>query len=210
MDTPPKEKDRRDTRLDGFQHVMGTILVLEKPLLIREIIALLSDIKDKFDVTNFLQHMRSILIPGSTTAFYDATPQVHKSFRDYIMSEHAPPEFRILTENAHFMIARSCIDIIVKAGSQRGNGNEYAIAYWQRHVREAGARCDDERMWMLMGEMMNEGVVGVWKEDGNWSEMFVCVASIGWRLLKVRWKEGQRHLSDDFYGSKEQMSKRWC
>ena len=141
MYKPTKDDDRRATRLDGFKHVIGTILVLEKPLLIHEIIALLSDIpKDKFDVTNFLQQMRSVLIPGTTTSFEYATPQIHKSFRDYIKSERAPPEFRILTRNAHFMIARSCLDIIVKAGSQGGDCNKYAVTYWHRHVRDAEAR----------------------------------------------------------------------
>ena len=208
---PAKDKDRRATRLDGFQHVIGTILVLEKPLPIHEIIALLSDIpKDKFDVANFLQQMRSVLIPGTTTSFYEATPQIHKSFRDYIMSEHAPREFQILSGDAHFMIARCCIDIIVTAGSQGGNGNNYAVTYWHRHLREAGARCDDERMWMLLGEMLNEGVVRVWTKIEQLMHMFACVASVGWKLLKVREKQGERHLSDDLYGSKRQTSKSWC
>ena len=208
---PATNNDRRATRLDGFRHVMGTILMLQRPLTIDEIVTLLSDIpKGKFDVTNFLQQMRSVLIPGTTTSFKDATPQMHKSFRDYIMSEHAPPEFRILTRDAHFMIARRCLDNIVKAGSQGGDGNEYAVTYWHRHMREAGARCDDERMWMLLGEMLNEGVVGVWTKSRNWPDMFVCVASTGWKLLKVRQKQEERHLSDDLYGSKRQMSESWC
>ena len=211
MDTPPKEKDRRATRLGGFQHVIGTILVLRKPLLIHEIIALLSDIpRDKFDVTNFLQQMHSVLIPGTTTSFDYATPQMHKSFRDYIMSKHAPPEFRILTRDAHFIIGKSCLDNIVKVGSQGGNGEEYAVNHWHTHLREAGVRCDDERMWMLLGEMLNEGVVSVWTKNRNWMDMFVCVASTGWKLLKVRQKQGERHLSDNLYDSKRQMSESWC
>ena len=208
---PAKDNDRRATRLDGFQHVMGTILVLEKPLLIHEIVALLSDIpKDKFDVTNFLQQTRSVLIPGTTTSFDYATPQMHKSFRDYIMSERAPPEFRILTRDAHFMIARSCLDIIVKAGSQGGKRNKYAVIYWHGHFDKAGARCDDKKLWMLLGEMLNQGVVSVWTENREWLDMFTCVASTGWKLLKVRQKPGERHLGDDLYGSKRQMSESWC
>ena len=76
-------------------------------------------------------------------------------------------------------------------------------------MRVAGARCDDERMWMLLAEMMNEAVVRVWTKDRNWTDIFVCVASTGWKLLKVRRKEGERHLSDDLYGSKRQMSESW-
>ena len=208
---PTKDNDRRATRLNGFQHVMGTILVIEEPLLIHEIVALLSDIpKDKFDVTHFLQQMRSVLIPGTTMSFNYATPQTHKSFRDYITSERAPPEFRILTRDAHFMIARSCLDIIVKAGSQGCNGNEYAAIYWHRHLDKAGARCDEEGMWTLLGEMLNEGVVGVWTKNREWLDMFACVASTGWKLLKVRQGQGERPLTDDLYGSKRHMSESWC
>ena len=210
-DNDIRAKDRRATRLYGFQHVMGTILVLEEPLLIHQIIALLSDIpKDKFDVTNFLQQMRSVLIPGTTTSFDYATPQMHKSFRDYLMSEHVPSEFRILTGNAHFLIARSCIDVIVKAGSQGGDDTEYAVTYWHIHLDGAGARCDDKRMWMLLGEMLNEGVVGVWTKEGEWVDTFFHVARTGWTLLKVRQKQGERHLTDDLYGSKRQINKGWC
>ena len=188
---PTKDNHERATRLSGFQHVMGTILMLRKPLLIKEIVELLSDIpKDEFDVKLFLEQMRSVLIPGATPSSDDsATPQIHKSFRDYIMSEHAPREFRILTKGAHFMIARSCFHSIVKAESQRGNGNEYAVTNWHRHLHEAEARCDDERMWTLLSEMMNQGVVGVGtKTYWNWTHTFACVASTGWKLLKVRQK----------------------
>ena len=207
---PAKDNDRRATRLDGFQHIMGTILVLREPLLIHEIIALLSDIpKDRFDVTNFLQQMCSVLIPGTTTSFDDATPQMHKSFRDYIMSQHAPHGFQILTEDAHFMIARSCLDNIVKAGSLGGIDNEYAVTYWHRHLNEAGARCDDERMWTLLGEMGNPGVVSVWTKNRGWLYIFTSVGSTGWKLLKVRQKQGERHMCDDLYGSKRQMNTSW-
>ncbi|KAJ7755272.1 hypothetical protein B0H14DRAFT_3512390 [Mycena olivaceomarginata] len=101
----------------AFQHVIGTILVLDEPLTILQIIALLADVpEDEFDVTNFLQQFRSVLIPGTTTSFEEATPQMHKSFRDYIMDGPAPEEFRILTGHAHFVTARSCLEIIVRQG----------------------------------------------------------------------------------------------
>ncbi|KAJ7822873.1 P-loop containing nucleoside triphosphate hydrolase protein [Mycena olivaceomarginata] len=89
---------RHEERLRGFQHVIGTILVLQEPLTIRQITALLAYIPgDDFDVANFLKQFCSVLIPGRTTSFEEATPQMHKSFRDYITSDHAPTEFRIFT-----------------------------------------------------------------------------------------------------------------
>ena len=187
----PKANDRRATRRDGFQHVMGTILVLRRPLIIDEIIALLSDIpKDKFDVKLFLQQMRSVLIPGTTILFLNATPQMHKSFRDYIMGR-APSGFRILTQDAEFKIARSCLDNIVKAGSGRCNVSKYAVTHWYQHLQEAmlkEARCDDEAMWKLLGEMANEGVVGVWMREKSIRDIVLSVAATGYWLLKVRRK----------------------
>jgi hypothetical protein len=56
-------------------------------------------LKIAIDVINFLQQMRSVLIPGTTGSFEQATPKMHKFFRDYIMTERAPPGFRILTRS---------------------------------------------------------------------------------------------------------------
>ncbi|KAJ7465613.1 hypothetical protein FB451DRAFT_1041444 [Mycena latifolia] len=177
---------RRGERLCGFQHVIGTILVLHKPLTIRQIIALLADIqKNKFDVKHFLQQFRSVLIPGMTASFEEATPQMHKSFRDYMMNA-APPEFRILAGEAHFVTARSCLEVIVRAGSRQSNIVwEYSGQHWHRHLRRAveeGATCDDERMWNLCGRMVEKAVVDVWAE--NLMDVFVNVAAAGWGLLK--------------------------
>ncbi|KAF8142831.1 hypothetical protein K438DRAFT_1877298 [Mycena galopus ATCC 62051] len=125
----------RKNQLCGFQHVIGTILVLQEPLSISQIIALLHDIpRDNFDVGHCLQQMRSVLVPGMTTSFEEATPQMHKSFRDYIMDVHAPAEFRILTGHAHFVTARSCLEVIVKAGSQSDVDVKYSVQHWYKHL----------------------------------------------------------------------------
>ncbi|KAJ7465633.1 hypothetical protein FB451DRAFT_1041453 [Mycena latifolia] len=176
---------RRGERLCGFQHVIGTILVLHKPLTIRQIIALSADIqKNKFDVKHFLQQFRSVLIPGMTASFEEATPQMHKSFREYIMNA-APLEFRILAGDAHFVTARSCLEVIVKAESQSNIIWEYSVQHWHRHLRQAveeGATCEDERMWNLFGWMVEKAVVDGW--SGNLMDVFVDVAAAGWGLLK--------------------------
>jgi hypothetical protein len=194
-------KRRHDNRLCGFQHVIGTILVLQNPLGISQIIALLADIpKKNFDVRHFLQQMRSVLIAGTTTSFEEATPQMHKSFRDYIMSGHAPAEFRILTGHAHFVTARRCLEVIVKAGSQSDVVVKYSVQHWYRHLRKAvegSTTWEDERMWNLFEQMVEEAVVGIWA-TGYLIGFFVDVAAAGWGLLKVRSKYGgEREKSDD-------------
>ncbi|KAJ7793549.1 hypothetical protein B0H14DRAFT_139487 [Mycena olivaceomarginata] len=186
VDKPALNEQRRRARLAGFQHVLGTILVLQKPLAISQIIALLADIPmSKLDVRHFLQQLRSVLIPGTTTLFEEATPQVHKSFHDYIMEGRAPAEFRILAGHAHFVTARSCLEVIIKAGSQSDDVVNYSVGHWYRHLRKAveeGVTCEDKRMWNLFGQMVEKAAVDVWKEN-PW-RIFIDLAAVGWELLK--------------------------
>ncbi|KAJ6557465.1 hypothetical protein B0H19DRAFT_1290454 [Mycena capillaripes] len=179
-------KLRRKNRLGGFHHVIGTILVLQEPFTISQIIALLADIpKKNFDVHHFLQQMRSVLIPGTTTSFEEATPQMHKSFRDYIMDGPAPAEFRILTGDAHFVTARSCLEVIVKAESQSDVVLEYSVGHWYKHLRKAvegEITCEDGGMWNLFGQMVEEAVIGIWAK-ADLLDLFVDVAAAGWELL---------------------------
>jgi hypothetical protein len=187
IDGPAQVADWRASQLRGFQHVIGTILVLDEPLTIHQIIALLADIpEDDFDVANFLQRFRSVLIPGSTTLFEEATPQMHKSFRDYIMDGHAPAEFRILMGHAHFVTARSCLEVIVKAGDQSDIHWKYSVGHWHKHLWKAvqgNAPFEDGRMWDLFAEMVEKAVIDIWAR--NSFDVFVDVAAAGWGLLKV-------------------------
>jgi hypothetical protein len=200
IDNPAQDAQLREVRLARFRHIIGTILMLEKPLTIGQIIALLADIpEDEFDVAHFLQLFRSVLIPGTTTSFEGATPQMHKSFCDYIMDGHAPAEFCVLTGHAHFVTARSCLEVIVKGGSQSDVIVGYAVEHWYKHLRKAvegNMAWEDGRMEDLFEQMVEEAVVGIWKGE-SW-RVFLDVAAAGWGLLKVRSKYGgEREKSDD-------------
>ncbi|KAJ6507510.1 hypothetical protein DFH09DRAFT_1199947 [Mycena vulgaris] len=121
-----------------------------------------------------------------TTLFEEATPQMHKSFRDYIMDVHAPAEFCILTGHAHFVTARSCLEVIVKGGSQSDVVVKYSVRHWYEHLRKAvegGMAWEDERMWNLFEEMLGEAVIGIWAAT-NLLDLFMDVATAGWGLLK--------------------------
>ncbi|KAJ7797442.1 hypothetical protein B0H14DRAFT_2389717 [Mycena olivaceomarginata] len=200
IDNLTPDAQLREVQLARFRHIIGTILMLEEPLTIGQLIALLADIpEDEFDVAHFLQQFRSVLIPGMTTSFEGATPQMHKSFRDYIMDGHAPEEFRILTGHAHFVTARSCLAVIVKAGSQSDIVVKYSVQHWYKHLRKAvegSMTWEDGRMENLFEQMVEKAVVNVWKvESGG---VFIDVAAAGWGLLKVRSKYGgERKKSDD-------------
>ncbi|KAF7377358.1 hypothetical protein MSAN_00156800 [Mycena sanguinolenta] len=181
-----QDPEQRENRLRGFRDVIGTILVLYEPLTIGQIIALLSS-QEHFDVENFLcRQFCSVLIPGTSTSFERATPQMHKSFRDYIMNEHAPPQqFWIHMGQAHFVTAKSCLEVIVKGGSQSNAVMKYVVGHWYKHLRQAvdgGATFQDEGIWDLLGSMGKEEVVGGWK--GKALDVFIDVGTVGWRLLE--------------------------
>jgi nucleoside-triphosphatase THEP1 len=182
----------REHRLRRFRHVIGTILVLDQPLTIRQVASLLADIPvAELDVEDFLQQFRSVLIPGTTASYEEATPQMHKSFRDYIMNA-ALAEFRICTCDAQFLTATSCMEVIVKAASQSTEVVGYCVEHWHEHLRKAvetGMTWEGERMWQLFGKMVEDAVVDVWKKH-SWP-VFIAVAAAGWKLLKVSTNYGR-------------------
>jgi hypothetical protein len=112
---------------------------------------------------------------------------MHKSFRDYIIDGHTPKEFCILTGHAHFVTARSCLEVIVKAGGQSDVAVKYSVQHWYKHLRKAveeGMTCEDERMWNLFGKIVEEVEISIWVST-DVMDVFVDVATVGWRLLEV-------------------------
>ncbi|KAJ7714710.1 hypothetical protein B0H14DRAFT_2644362 [Mycena olivaceomarginata] len=105
----------------------------------------------------------------------------HKSFRDYIMDVHAPVEFHVLMGYAHFVTARSCMQVIVKRERQSDVVVKYSVGHWYRHLRravEGGVTDEDERMWELFEQMVEEAVVDIWKVE-SW-QVFIDIAAVGW------------------------------
>jgi hypothetical protein len=48
-------------------------------------------------------------------------------------------------------------------------------------------RCDDERLWQLLGDMVKDKVVNVWKHTASQGMgTFMNVAAAGWFMFKVR------------------------
>ncbi|KAF7333562.1 hypothetical protein MSAN_02415200 [Mycena sanguinolenta] len=184
MEVGAQDPEQRENRLQSFRDVIGTILVLYEPLTIGQIIALSS--QKHFDVKNFLcRQFCSVLIPGTSTSFEEATPQMHKSFRDYIMGEHAPPEFHIHMGQAHFGTAKSCLEVIVGGDSQSDAVLEYSNRHWYKHLRKAvegEATFQDEGIWNLLGMMVEGANAKI--EKGNAVGVFIDVGTVGWRLLE--------------------------
>ena len=131
---------------------------------------------------------------------------MHKSFRDYIMDVRAPAEFCILTGHAHFLTARSCLEVIVKGGIQSDVVVTYSVQHWYKHLRravEGGMTWENERMWNLFEQIVEEAVVSIWATR-NLIGLFVDVAAAGWGLLKVRSKYGRESQVNNDFPAKDQ------
>ncbi|KAJ7831685.1 hypothetical protein B0H14DRAFT_1180397, partial [Mycena olivaceomarginata] len=184
-DQEPLDMQRRDDQLRGFKHVIGTILVLEEPLTIQQIIMLLA----RYTGGEVRCHPLSTAIPqclDSRARLHHSRmqyPRLHKSFRDYIVGDHVPVEFRVGVGPAHLVAANSCLGVIVKEASPK------YCQYWHHHLRKAieeGAT-HDGGVWKLVRQMVEEVDAEVWAEDA-WN-VFLNVATAAWELLE---KNGDR------------------
>ncbi|KAJ7606016.1 hypothetical protein FB45DRAFT_1041748 [Roridomyces roridus] len=126
------------------------------------------------------------------------------------MGVHAPAEFRILTGHAHMVTARSCMEVIVKAGikpdpKQQDAVQQYSVKHWCQHLRKAveeGATLEDKGMQKVFEQMAEDRVVNVWK--GNLGQVVFNVAAAGWGLLEGGTKEDKiKGLSDIVRKTKE-------
>ncbi len=181
------DDSRRANRLKYFRCIIGFIIVRQKPLSIRDITSILNNPKEKFDIENFFQQMRSVLIPGTDTLNTgDDIPQMHKSFRDYICSGHSPKEFQIYEHEAHMVSAKACLSVVVKA-QDSGPAYDYACTQWFRHLeltyKEEPRR--DSDITNMLETLQDSSVRAAWYSKINVLYAFIVLAKVGWVGMKV-------------------------
>lgn len=123
-------------RNDNFERVIGTVMLLRKPLAITAIAELLW--VRAADIVQTLLGIQSILmIPGDD----DQPIQLfHTSLRDYLTSRLRSNNFYIDPPTRHFSIATDCLSIIAvppKEGIFYDGGQKYASLNWCYHLHEA-------------------------------------------------------------------------
>jgi hypothetical protein len=145
--------------LQNFQRVVGTIVILEDLLPVPALAKLLG-LKEE-DVQKTLQHLHSIMAPGSA----NHTPQLyHKSFPDFITNNGRCTDIRFLIDSRehHAWATEICFEVMEKAlhknmldleGLQKFRKNAevlkisskkdaaevvYACMYWATHLSKAG------------------------------------------------------------------------
>ncbi len=173
-------------RLEYFRRIIGCIVVLQQPLSIRDITSILNIPKKEFDIENFFQLMRSVLIPGTDSFTEDDIPRMHKSFRDYICSRHPPKEFQIYEHEAHMVSAKACLSVVVKT-QDSGPAYGYACTQWWRHLeltyQEEPRR--DSDITNMLETLQDSSVRAAWYSKINVWDAFIALAKVGWASMKV-------------------------
>lgn len=115
--TPPEHSKLNHTQfLMGFQIVIGSLAVIQEPLMISTIANLVSsDLKslglDPFDVLGFLNSMSSIFVDGRELMNNESVPQAHKSVFDYLTSDRPHPSLRLSLSDHHTHMTKACFRI---------------------------------------------------------------------------------------------------
>ncbi len=176
----------RATRLKYFPRIIGSIVVRLEPVSIRDITSILNIPEEEFDIENFFQQMRSVLIPGTDSFTEDDIPQMHKSFRDYICSGHSPKEFQIYEHEAHMVSAKACLSVVVIT-QDSGPAYDYACTQWFRHLeltyKEEPRR--DSDITNMLETLQDSSVRAAWYSKINVLYAFIVLAKVGWVGMKV-------------------------
>jgi WD40 repeat protein len=94
--------DGLDTeRSAKMTRVIGFLVILDEPLELAEVDGFLSlDLSPDFDFYRFFELARSLLVPGTDQITPSTIPKMHKSFVDFITSDHAGI-FQVNISNHH-------------------------------------------------------------------------------------------------------------
>lgn len=111
-----------------YHQVVGCLIVLREPLNIGSLRELLGIPASKFDVKNFFERMRSILISGTGRINDNTVPQMHKTFFDFVTSCRANP-YQIDRQFHHALVAASAFRIM--ATELRFNIFDFPSSYFK-------------------------------------------------------------------------------
>jgi NACHT domain len=169
-------------RLEYFRRIIGCIVVRQEPLSIRDITSILNIPEKEFDIENFFEQMRSVLIPGTDSFTEDDIPQMHKSFRDYICSPHSS-EFQIYEHKAHMVLAKACLSVVIKT-QDSGAVYDYACTQWWRHL-ELTYKEEPRRDSDITNTLKTLQESSVWYSKTYVLNPFIALAKVGWAGMKV-------------------------
>jgi hypothetical protein len=97
---------------ERFRRVIGSIVVLRKPLCIADTRNLLelrrTPTSASVDVKHLVRRLRTVLVSGTQAIDGQTVPRLHKSFFEFITSERPDPRFRV-DRNISNELASQCL-----------------------------------------------------------------------------------------------------
>ncbi|KZP10166.1 hypothetical protein FIBSPDRAFT_1051471 [Athelia psychrophila] len=139
-------KDTKDPwRFETFRRIVGCVVTLKEPLPISAISNLLYLRRDAssspVDVINFFRQTRTVLVAGADVVNGETVPRLHKSFFEFITSQHADSQFRVdIQKSSGELTLRSIqqLGYIYKQGVSESARNtpesRYALRFWGSHL----------------------------------------------------------------------------
>ncbi|KZP08962.1 hypothetical protein FIBSPDRAFT_249881 [Athelia psychrophila] len=171
-------------RFETFRRIVGCVAALKEPLPISAISKLLDLRRDAssspVDVIKFFRQIRTVLVAGADAVDGKTVPRLHKSFFEFITSQHADSNFRVDLHNASGELALQSIrqlGYISKQGVSDSAPDtpesRYALRFWGSHLGQAEKvvsglcvlRSSRDFKSGSLGYVMNHYQVQFWEAD---------------------------------------------
>lgn len=180
--------------LQHFHQVVGYLIVLEAAPSIGDLRVFLGVPNTVFDLTNFFEQMRSILIPGLTDITDDTIPGMHSTFRDYITTRSSD-KFCINKREAHLRTTMACLQIVIDDEEQLAFRYAYLLWPYQLNLAitsgDASGWDSNDKLLQLMKILVTDSAVfSRWNEYCSYdNHMLLDICDGGWQLMKVSDKQ---------------------
>jgi hypothetical protein len=100
--------DAKEEEKVRYQRIFGSLAILERPQTITTISSLLGA---TYNVLHYFRRIGSIIVNGLEAVDIQTIPRPHKSFFDWICSNHPEPRFRIDIKVQHKQLSMGCLEI---------------------------------------------------------------------------------------------------
>ncbi|KZP06619.1 hypothetical protein FIBSPDRAFT_939928 [Athelia psychrophila] len=189
-------------RFETFRRIVGCVAALKEPLPISAISKLLDLRRDAFsdhvDVIKFFRQTRTVLVAGADAVDGETIPRLHRSFFEFITSDHADSDFRVNLHNASGELALRSIRQLHYIFEQRASEgapdtpeSRYALRFWGSHLGQAetvvSGLCvlHPSRDFKLqhLADVIDHHDVQFWEADGPPTEVSMVTSGASYDIV---------------------------
>ncbi|KAG6907799.1 hypothetical protein DXG01_007338 [Tephrocybe rancida] len=164
-----------------FRRIVGAIVDLCEPLCLEDLGALLglrqTPSSSPVDIVTFVRRLRTVLVAGTGAIDKATIPRLHKSFYEFITSQHADSRFRVDLEGTNGELAVCCLLQFKSAHlttacqpwliSTLPAPFRYAFRFWLIHLRKRVGESAAGVMMMKNLSLTREDCHDLLKTTGN-------------------------------------------